>query len=196
MNRVFVLDRNKQPLMPCHPARARELMREGKAALYRLQPFTIILHEREGGDAQPVEVKTDPGSKTTGIALVGDFKRGKRVIWAANLAHRGRAIKDALESRASLLEVKNDPAGNGGVDFLGVWATLVDSSGRVCAVVSSDDGDLSVNSELAHRIFSAHKANSANSFSNSRFTTPSGHYREELFITLHSLLELILTQAM
>ncbi|WP_363321006.1 RRXRR domain-containing protein, partial [Mahella sp.] len=24
MQKVFVLDKNKQPLMPCHPARARE----------------------------------------------------------------------------------------------------------------------------------------------------------------------------
>jgi hypothetical protein len=31
-NRVLVLDRNRQPLMPCHPARARELLRKGKAA--------------------------------------------------------------------------------------------------------------------------------------------------------------------
>ena len=27
-NRVFVLDNNKQPLMPCHPARARELLKK------------------------------------------------------------------------------------------------------------------------------------------------------------------------
>lgn len=27
MQRVFVLDKNEQPLMPCHPARARELLR-------------------------------------------------------------------------------------------------------------------------------------------------------------------------
>ncbi|MHB1666057.1 RRXRR domain-containing protein [Thiomonas sp.] len=32
-NRVLVLDRNRQPLMPCHPARTRELLRDGKAAL-------------------------------------------------------------------------------------------------------------------------------------------------------------------
>jgi RRXRR protein len=102
MNRVFMLDRNKQPLMPCHSARARELLHEGKAAVYRRMPFTIILRERAGGDVQPIEFKTDPGSKITGIALVGKFKRGDKVIFAANLKHRGQAIKDALESRSSL----------------------------------------------------------------------------------------------
>jgi len=101
MERVFVLDRNKQPLMPCHPARARELLDKGKAAVYRQYPFTIILKERDGGDVQPIAFKVDPGSNT-GMALVADFKRGKRLIWAAELAHRGQQIKDALESRRSL----------------------------------------------------------------------------------------------
>ncbi len=99
MQRVLVLDKNKQPLMPCHPARARELLRKGRAAVYRRYPFTLILKEREGGEVQPVAFKIDPGSKQTGIALVGDFKRGHRVIWAAVLEHRGKQIKSALEDR-------------------------------------------------------------------------------------------------
>jgi hypothetical protein len=79
MQRVLVLDRNKQPLMPCHPARARELLRKGKEAVFRRYPFTLIILDREGGDVQPVAFKIDPGSKQTGMVLVGDFKRGKRV---------------------------------------------------------------------------------------------------------------------
>src|SRR5215207_9959971 len=102
MQRVFVIDKNKEPLMPCHPARARQMLREGKATVFRKYPFTIILKEREGGDTQPVQVKIDPGSKTTGIAMVGDFKRGKRVIWAAELTHRGQQIRGALLSRRQL----------------------------------------------------------------------------------------------
>ncbi|WP_091331320.1 RRXRR domain-containing protein [Allochromatium warmingii] len=34
-NFVFVLDTERRPLSPCHPARARELLRTGKAALLR-----------------------------------------------------------------------------------------------------------------------------------------------------------------
>lgn len=102
MQRVFVLDSNRQPLMPCHPARARELLRKGKAAVFRRYPFTIILQGREGGETQPIALKIDPGSKQTGLALVADFQRGKRVIWAAVLEHRGQQIKDALESRRAL----------------------------------------------------------------------------------------------
>lgn len=102
MSRVLVLDKNKQPLMPCHPARARELLSTGKAAVWRRYPFTLILKTREDGDTQPVQIKIDPGSKITGIALVGDFRRGKKVLWGANLAHRGMAIKLKLESRRGL----------------------------------------------------------------------------------------------
>ena len=102
MQRVLVIDKNKKALMPCHPARAKELFDKGKAAVYRRFPFTIILKEREGGDTQPVALKIDPGSKTTGLALVADFKSGKRVIWAAELTHRGQAIRDALLSRRQL----------------------------------------------------------------------------------------------
>lgn len=88
--------------MPCHPARARELLRKGKATVYRLQPFTIILKFRATGDVQGIEFKVDPGSKTTGLALVAMFKHGRELLWGANLEHRGQAIRNNLESRRSL----------------------------------------------------------------------------------------------
>ena len=94
MQRVLVLDKNKKSLMPCHSARARQLLKQGKAAVFRQYPFTIILKERDGGDVQPIALKLDPGSKNTGIAMVADFKRGKRVIWAGKLTHRGQQIRD------------------------------------------------------------------------------------------------------
>jgi 5-methylcytosine-specific restriction endonuclease McrA len=102
MQKVFVLDHDKQPLMPCHPARARKLLKNGKAAVYRRYPFTIIMTYRVGGDLQPIEIKFDPGSRTTGIALVGHFDRGSEVIWAGNLNHRGHQIKRNLDSRRAV----------------------------------------------------------------------------------------------
>jgi 5-methylcytosine-specific restriction endonuclease McrA len=102
MQRVFVLDHNKQPLMPCHPARARKLLKNGKAAVYRRYPFTIIMKCRVGGELQPIEIKFDPGSRTTGIALVGHFERGSEVIWAGNLNHRGLLVKKNLVSRRAI----------------------------------------------------------------------------------------------
>ena len=43
MNLVFVLDAHKQPLAPYSPRRAKLLLRNSKAAIFRRIPFTIIL---------------------------------------------------------------------------------------------------------------------------------------------------------
>ena len=100
-NYVFVLDTNKVPQNPVRPAEARLLLREGKAAVYRRYPFTIILKEVVTVESEPVALKVDPGSKTTGIALV-QAAGTSHVIFAAELTHRGAAIKDALESRRAI----------------------------------------------------------------------------------------------
>ncbi|MBN1566063.1 MAG: HNH endonuclease [Anaerolineae bacterium] len=99
MQRVFVLDTNYQPLMPCHPARAKELLDKRKAAVFRRFPFTIILKYAVTANNQPVQVKVDPGSRVSGIVLVAQFRRGWRVIWAAELHHRGQIIRDKLLKR-------------------------------------------------------------------------------------------------
>lgn len=97
MNAVFVVDAARRPLTPCHPARARALLREGRAAVLRRYPFTIVLKaERPEAIVQPVTVKIDPGAKHTGLALV-DHRA--RVIFAAELTHRGAAIKEGLAER-------------------------------------------------------------------------------------------------
>lgn len=99
MQRVFVLDKRKQPLSPCQPARARKLLKRGKAAVFRRFPFTIILKDRTGGETLPVELKADPGSKTTGLALVAEFKHDRTLVWAGEVNHRGAAIKKGLLDR-------------------------------------------------------------------------------------------------
>ncbi len=43
MSKVFLLDKNKQPLDPIHPGYARKLLGWGKAAVLRRFPFTLIL---------------------------------------------------------------------------------------------------------------------------------------------------------
>ncbi len=90
-----------RPLAPCCPRRARRLLTEGKAAVWRRFPFTIIL-KRTVSEATPgpLRVKVDPGSKTTGMALVNDATG--RMAWAAELNHRGQRIGDALLARKTL----------------------------------------------------------------------------------------------
>jgi 5-methylcytosine-specific restriction endonuclease McrA len=98
-NYVFVIDQNKQPLNPVQPARARELLKKGKAAVFRLYPFTLILkYAVDKPTPKPLTLKLDPGSRVTGIALLD----GDRVIWVAELEHRGQRIKNAMEARRSI----------------------------------------------------------------------------------------------
>jgi 5-methylcytosine-specific restriction endonuclease McrA len=95
---VFVVDTNKQPLNPVHPGRARLLLKTGKAAVLKHYPFTLVLKTSvEQPQITPLRLKLDPGSRTTGIALVND--QSSLVLFAAELSHRGKAIKDALSAR-------------------------------------------------------------------------------------------------
>src|SRR5512135_2060242 len=101
MSQVFVLDTHKQPLDPVHPGRARLLLKQGKAAVYRRYPFTLILKRKvEQARLHPLRVKIDPGSKTTGLALVNDVSG--QVVWAAELSHRGEQIKHTLDKRRAV----------------------------------------------------------------------------------------------
>ncbi|MBD1827932.1 RNA-guided endonuclease IscB [Microcoleus vaginatus GB2-A3] len=97
-NYVFVLDANRKPLTPCKPSLARKLLKVGKAKVFRLYPFTLLLKKEVTEDPQPVTLKIDPGSKVTGLAILLDSS----LIWVAELTHRGQAIKTSLESRRSL----------------------------------------------------------------------------------------------
>ncbi len=98
MSYVFVVDTNRKPLSPVHPGEARYLLNGGKAAVLKRYPFTIVLkREVETPRLWPLRVKIDPGSKTTGIVVVNDA--AGKVVFAAELSHRGHAIRDALLSR-------------------------------------------------------------------------------------------------
>lgn len=103
-NFVFVLDTNKKPLNPCKPAIARKLLKTKKAAVFKRYPFTIILNKTVDSKPKPMTLKIDPGSKVTGFALLQDNK----VIWGAELKHRGQQIKDALGTRRSVRRSRRD----------------------------------------------------------------------------------------
>src|SRR2546421_5133158 len=95
---VFVLGTDRTPLAPCHEAKARKLLDEGRAAIWRLFPFTIILKYSIGNPAVPdLRIKLDPGSRTTGIAVVDD--QSGKVVTALELSHRGQTIKESLDDR-------------------------------------------------------------------------------------------------
>jgi 5-methylcytosine-specific restriction endonuclease McrA len=98
---VFVVDKRKQPLVPCSKRRARLLLTRGHAAVHRHYPLRIRLKDRIGGRVRPLLAKIDPGSKTTGIAVVTDEDANKptKVRCLFELSHRGRQISEALTAR-------------------------------------------------------------------------------------------------
>ncbi len=49
---------------------------------------------------EPLRIKIDPGSKTTGLAIVNDASG--EVVFAAELAHRGQTIKAKLDARRAV----------------------------------------------------------------------------------------------
>ncbi len=97
-NFVFVLNSNKEPLAPVHPGFARRLLKQQQAAVYRRYPFTIILFDSRPLTKHHYQLKLDPGSKTTGVAIVNH----DQVIWASEISHRGEQIKSSLETRRQI----------------------------------------------------------------------------------------------
>jgi len=97
---VFVLDKHQKPLMPCSEKRARLLMERGRAVVHRMEPFTIRLKDRTlaQSETEPLRLKLDPGSKTTGMAVMNE---SGRVVFLGEVVHK-KGIKMALESRRSL----------------------------------------------------------------------------------------------
>ncbi|QST02468.1 HNH endonuclease (plasmid) [Pontibacillus sp. ALD_SL1] len=95
---VFVLNKNKKPLHPCSPAKARKLLKQGKAVVHKKFPFTIRLKEFKTQETnnQSYRLKVDPGSKTTGISIVKD----KEVVFLGEIHHK-TDTKQKLESRRS-----------------------------------------------------------------------------------------------
>ncbi len=99
MSYVLVIDQDKRPLAPVHPGRARTLLAQGQAAVYRRYPFVLILKRRVSAPhPQPLRLKIDPGSTTTGLAVVNDSSG--QVVWAAELAHRGAQVRENLRTRS------------------------------------------------------------------------------------------------
>ena len=107
MSKVLVIDTRYRPLDPIHPATARQLLRNGKAAIFRRFPFTLILKDaRPDVPVQLLRIKIDPGAKTTGVSVVNDTSG--EVIFASELEHRGFAIRESLTARRQLRRSKRN----------------------------------------------------------------------------------------
>src|SRR5438067_1850761 len=87
--------------MPCHPARARELIRKGKAVQQCDRGlFFIRLTERSDGEIQAIVVGIDPGSKKEGITVKGAAHTYLN-IQADAVTHVKDAVADRRDARRS-----------------------------------------------------------------------------------------------
>jgi len=99
---TYVLNADSVSLMPCHPARARELVRKGRAYWVRRDTIRLAVY-REGAATQEVTVGIDSGAENIGLAAVA--KRGSkspRVLFRMVVAARPvEEIKSLLDARRS-----------------------------------------------------------------------------------------------
>ena len=101
--RVYVLNKNGNPLMPCKPAKARHLLRDGKAKVVNRKPFTIQLLWDCEENVQEVRCGIDKGCKVTGIACVGNGE----ILFSASIKHRNPvALQQKDGSTKTFIQVR------------------------------------------------------------------------------------------
>jgi hypothetical protein len=91
---VYVINQNGHPLMPCKPAKARKLLRDGRARVIGRCPFTIRLLWDCEEQVQEVVLGIDKGSHVTGFCC-----EGKGQILLSGEIHHRQDVKDKMESR-------------------------------------------------------------------------------------------------
>lgn len=69
---VYVLNKNREPLMPCKPAVARLLLKDRKAKCIKRTPFTIQLLDETTNYTQDLTLGVDTGSSKIGSAVVNE----------------------------------------------------------------------------------------------------------------------------
>lgn len=94
---AYVLNKHGEPLMPCSTAKARRLLKEGKAKVVSREPFTIKLLFGSSGHRQEVSLSVDAGANHIGAAAK---RKDGKVLYASETKTRDD-IKDRLTERRS-----------------------------------------------------------------------------------------------
>jgi len=84
--KVFVKDLEGKPLLPTHPARARKLLRQRKAIVIRVVPFTIQLNRVVQTPVGSFTAGIDDGAKHVGISVVNE--KTKEVVFRGTIQLR------------------------------------------------------------------------------------------------------------
>ncbi len=91
---VYVVDKEGIPLIPTCPARARILLKKGKAEVYSVVPFTIRLKRIVKKPIGEFEVGIDDGAKVVGISVSNP---NKQIVFAANVELRQDVSRKVLQ---------------------------------------------------------------------------------------------------
>src|SRR6266436_8499594 len=91
---VYVLTCHRQPLMPCQPRKARLLLKEGKAKVVKMVPFTIQLLYGSSGYKQEVSLGIDAGTHHIGVSATTE----QNVLFEAEVQPRSD-IQEVLAMR-------------------------------------------------------------------------------------------------
>ena len=97
---VITLDKHKKPLGFTTEKRARQLMEQKRACIYRTYPMIIIMKDidvREKVAPPSCRIKIDPGSAYTGIAIIEE--NTNKVCLYMQIEHRGYDVKGNLDIR-------------------------------------------------------------------------------------------------
>ena len=86
---VYVLNKNNKPVMPCSERKARLLLKQGRAVIYRKDVFTIKLINGSYGYKQHITMGIDCGSKHIGISATTN----KKELFSANAELRNDIVK-------------------------------------------------------------------------------------------------------
>jgi len=71
---AYVINKNGKPLMPCKPAKARHLLKQGRAKVINRKPFTIRLLWDCEDNVQPITLGIDAGYSKVGFSAVSESK--------------------------------------------------------------------------------------------------------------------------
>ena len=96
--KVFVIDKEGKPCLPTHPARARKLLRLGKARVTRAVPFTIQLERIIAKPVGSFTIGLDDGAKNAGIAVINEHT--KEVVFCGVIKLR-QDVSRRINQRAS-----------------------------------------------------------------------------------------------
>ncbi|HEY4385727.1 MAG TPA: RNA-guided endonuclease IscB, partial [Ktedonobacteraceae bacterium] len=91
---VYILNSHGQSLMPCHPRKARLLLKEGKAKIVKRIPFTLQLLYGSSGYKQEVSLGVDAGTQHIGVSATTE----KAVLFEAEAQPR-QDMQELLSTR-------------------------------------------------------------------------------------------------